>query len=243
MKSVNAAAAALISAVMAMTIPMVAEPAASPSPTASQPKPKFDFYAHFQTRCTAIGQQIAALPAGTTATVVLLGDSITEGNRINTLAGMPVINEGVVSDQIALPPGKEGGLVKRIALVGQAKPAHVFVLIGINDLASGKAMDALETQYRQLVAELRKVAPSARLYLQSVLPTRGKYAIHNAKVLTANQKIAAIARENGIAYVDLHSVLKDDKGELREDMTRDGLHLLPAAYDIVNRVLEKQMSK
>jgi lysophospholipase L1-like esterase len=41
----------------------------------------------------------------------------------------------------------------------------------------------------------------------------------------------AIAAENKLVYIDLHNeVFADGNGQLKRDLTTDGLHLKPAAY-------------
>jgi lysophospholipase L1-like esterase len=35
----------------------------------------------------------------------------------------------------------------------------------------------------------------------------------------------------GVTYVDLHPVLTDEQGQLQQELSTDGLHLKPAAYE------------
>ena len=41
--------------------------------------------------------------------------------------------------------------------------------------------------------------------------------------------------------IDLHALYADEKGELRAELTRDGLHLISTAYDPWKREIEKAM--
>src|SRR5690349_17864436 len=83
--------------------------------------------AHFAERVADIKKEIAAIPADSTGTLVMLGDSITQGffgkdympKEIN---GLLVINEGISGDQIDRPTSNTG-VISRIDLVKQAKPA------------------------------------------------------------------------------------------------------------------------
>lgn len=193
----------------------------------------------FRERMAQIDADLAALTPDTTATVVMLGDSITEGFRAKELGGLKVMNQGINSDPIRVPDGGEGGVLSRVDKVKAARPAHVFLLIGINDFGGGKPVDKAEADYRELVAELRKAVPDAKLHLQTLLPTRGRYAHLNASVTEMNKRLVGIAKDAGADLVDLFAVMADDKGELREEITGDGLHIRPNGYDEWVGLLEK----
>jgi lysophospholipase L1-like esterase len=193
------------------------------------PQRQWSRVGHFRARVTTITRDIESLSPDTTRTVVLLGDSITEGFRVKELAGWRVVNEGISSDHIAVPDG-EGGVLSRIGLVAKARPAHVFLMIGINDFGSSKTLDVAQKHYEEVVAALRETVPDARLHLQSLIPTSGRFSFHNPTVNEMNLRIRRIARENGADYIDIYSLVADEAGQLRKDFTRDGLHLLPPAY-------------
>lgn len=192
----------------------------------------------FRERIAQIDADLAALTPDTTATVVMLGDSITEGFRAKELGGLKVMNQGINSDPIRVADGDEGGVLSRVDKVKAARPAHVFLLIGINDFGGGKPVDKAEADYRELVAELRKAVPDAKLHLQTLLPTRGRYAHLNASVTEMNKRLVGIAKDAGADLVDLFAVMADDKGELREEITGDGLHIRPNGYDLWMKKLE-----
>ncbi len=186
--------------------------------------------AWFQKRLVQIRAAIAALPADTTRTVVMLGDSITEGFRMTEVAGWRVVNEGISSDHIHVDKGI-GGVTSRLDLVAEARPAHVFLMIGINDFGSSKSLDTAERQYRMLVAKLKAAVPDATIHLETLIPTRGRFSFHNPTVNEMNRRIERIAGEYGCDFVDIHKLVRDGKGELRADFTRDGLHLKAPAYE------------
>jgi lysophospholipase L1-like esterase len=61
-------------------------------------------------------------------------------------------------------------------------------------------------------------------------------------VLDFNKRLQKLAKEFGYDYIDLHSLMADERGELKAEFTADGLHLNEAAYDVwlgeVERVME-----
>lgn len=196
---------------------------------------------HYYDRCEKIEADIAALPADTTRTIVLLGDSITEAHPAKELAGMRVVNEGIGGDQIDIPTSS-AGVRGRLQLVEKARPAHVFLMIGINDLWwSGKGLKTAKEQYAGLIKPLVAAVPDAKIHLQSVLPSGKDKAKLVPQVMELNQHIQELAKENNLDYLDLYPLMKDDKNELRSDLTKDGIHLLPEGYKIWIGALEERL--
>lgn len=204
---------------------------------------KWDFTAHYHKRRAEISRQIAGLPPETTSTVVLLGDSITEGHPARTVAGLPVVNQGIGGDRTDMPTSGTG-VRRRLDLVREARPAHVFLMIGINDFwGGGETADQVKPRYEELVRALLAEVPNARLHLVSVLPTSGRNASMNREVVPMNDFIRGLARTHKLEYLDLHALMSDEKGELREEFTGDGVHLTPPAYAAWTAALEKHLSK
>jgi len=56
-----------------------------------------------------------------------------------------------------------------------------------------------------------------------------------------NERLQKLANEFGYEYVDLHSKMVDDKGELKEEFTADGLHLKEPAYRIWKAEIERTL--
>ncbi|HEY9736694.1 MAG TPA: GDSL-type esterase/lipase family protein, partial [Trichocoleus sp.] len=81
----------------------------------------------------------------------------------------------------------------------------------------------------------RQTHPEARIVVQSILPHgdenatwegRDKLlALPNEQIRTINAELQQIATENGATYLDLYPLFANGNGELRADLTTDGLHL------------------
>jgi len=57
-------------------------------------------------------------------------------------------------------------------------------------------------------------------YVQSVLPVREaqtSYPIANGEIRQLNEGIAALAKRYGMPYLDMHSLMADDAGQLKEE--------------------------
>ena len=235
---------AAISTSIAHAQPAVAEPPKSDAkPAETKPAPVDIgalFRMHWTNRVNGFRMQNEPMQ-----NVVLLGDSITEGFDVGKyFPGRRVLNRGIGADVIGndLPETDNRGVLKRLnESIYHCSPTDVFLLIGVNDLGSGRTPDVMEKSYRDILAQIKKETPRVRVHVQSVLPTRGNYAKHNANVVDFNGRIKKLAEEFGYDYLDLHALMIDDKGELKADFTNDGLHLNEAAYKIWLAEVERVM--
>jgi lysophospholipase L1-like esterase len=116
--------------------------------------------------------------------------------------------------------------------VYECAPQALFILIGINDLNFGRNVDSMEQGYREMLKRLREKLPALPIFVQSVLPTSGTHAKQNAPVVEFNKRLKGFAPEYKCTFIDLHSLMKDERGELKAEFTQDGLHLTEPAYKI-----------
>lgn len=155
--------------------------------------------------------------------VVMLGDSITEGGLWNEwFPGLPIVNRGISGDTI-------DGLEARLG-AALIEPSVVAVLIGTNDVAPlGSVADpeAVAEAFEQLLGHVLQQSPNARVIVQSVMPRTPDLV----SVLTElNTCYRASAERHGATYLDLWPSLAGNRGELRREFTRDGLHLTGVGY-------------
>ena len=212
----------------------------------AKPKPSLgDFFRqHYKNRVKLFSEENPKLK--TSDNIVFVGDSITEGfNLTKSFPDHPVVNRGISADVIgnALAKDDNRGVLHRLdQSIYDCKPGKVFILIGINDLGAGHKPATIEAGYREMLEAIKSHSPDLKVYIQSVLPTREKYAKHNANVNDVNTRLQKLAKEFGYEYVDLHSKLSDEKGELKKDVTADGLHLKPAGYAIWKGEIDRIMN-
>jgi lysophospholipase L1-like esterase len=62
-------------------------------------------------------------------------------------------------------------------------------------------------------------------------------------VAAANGWIRAYAAEKGHVYVDFYSAMKDEQGGLPPNLSRDGVHPLPAGHAIMEPLVEAGVEK
>lgn len=198
------------------------------------------FKMHWQNRVRAFSEQTQAWQ-----NMVLLGDSITEGFDVaKFFPGRRVLNRGIGADVIgnALPPDDPRGVLQRLdCSVFDCGATDVFLLIGINDLNSGRTVDVMEAGYRDLLSRLKAGAPRLKVHVQSLLPTRGDHNRQNEPVRQFNKLLKKLSAEFGYDFVDLHSLMVDEQGQLKAEFTPDGLHLNDAAYGVWRQQILKTM--
>ena len=112
------------------------------------------------------------------------------------------------------------------------EPKVVYLMAGINDVGK-KPIDEFESQYSFLVNSLVKNLPCVSLLIQSILPVNNKdfkVSCDNNQIKSCNDRIKRIAEVFGLSFLDLYS-LYEDEGQLPLMYTKDGIHLIPRAYD------------
>lgn len=171
--------------------------------------------------------------------IIFLGNSITEqGEWQEVVQKKHVLNRGISGDVTF-------GVLARLDEVLSSKPAKLFVLIGINDLKRGTPAAVIAANYVRLIKKVKAESPKTKLYMQGLLPVNTYMLpkiyekLNNEKVTALNGKLKAICQENGATYVDLNPVFAGENGQLKKELSTDGLHLRFAAYILWADYLKK----
>lgn len=168
------------------------------------------------------------IPAGS---VVFIGDSITEQGWWDMLFKQRnIVNRGIGGDNTF-------GILDRLPDILEARPSKIFLMAGVNDLTGGQSVETIVANIARMADMVREAVPECRLYIQSVLPVSTKRLAydyvkgHNPKVAEINARLAELCSEKaGCTFIDVAPLLSDADGELRTDLTKDGIHLQPAGY-------------
>ena len=171
--------------------------------------------------------------------IIFLGDSHTEQCEWQELMGgdsVTVLNRGISSDYVA-------GVLARLPEVLRHRPAKIYLLVGGNDLLFQTSPDEVAAQYRELVQRIRRESPDTELVLQSIPPVNNELRntrMTNANIQVLNTRIAQIARDYALRYLDLYTPLTDASGNLSAKFTEDGVHLNGAGYAVWNGELRME---
>lgn len=166
--------------------------------------------------------------------IAFFGNSITFNSDFQiAFPQVSIINLGYPGDNLK-------GMIKRVPMLQNSNPKKIFIMAGTNDLIVND-VNKYRKEYVQLIDSIRKVLPKSKIYLQSVLPSNHKVKRHyasNAKVKEANRIVKIIADSLNCRYVNLFDLYVGSDGELPLEFTRDGVHLIPEAYDYWIKAIE-----
>lgn len=164
--------------------------------------------------------------------VVFLGNSITERGEWQEILSdyrYPIVNRGVGGDN-------SFGILARMDEVLRAKPRAIFLMDGINDLFRKLPYEVSINNYRRIIRMIKAKSPKTRIYIESALPineemTKEAYTKgRSTMVPVLNEKIKQLAAEEDITYINIVPLFADGNGNLRKDVSPDGVHLKASAY-------------
>ena len=178
---------------------------------------------------------------------VFMGDSLADGFRVYASSTLGLDNGSTrfltrpsLSPSSFTQPGAMidfgGGPIDPWRTLEQINPGKVYVTIGTNALNSGMDIDTVIKGYQLMVEKIKQYAPNAVIYITTITPTAAtiqdsKPNISIDRIYRANQGIARMCNENGLALINLYDVFKSSSGYMREDIcAADGIHLTPSGY-------------
>ena len=174
---------------------------------------------------------------------LFLGDSITYMYDLDKYyEGLPVVNSGVNGNDV------EDILNDINERVYQYNPSKVFLLIGTNDIDHGDSQEEVVEHIEELLLEIHKNRPYAELYLESIYPVlEGEKVVNirtNEEIMDINQELKSFCKKEDITYIDMFSLLVDsssDEVKIKDEYTKDGLHLSDKGYEVVTKEIKKYL--
>lgn len=170
---------------------------------------------------------------------VFLGDSITEGYDLNKYySDYPVVNSGI------------GGytttkiLEKMDTMVYRYNPTKVFLLIGTNDIAQNNSKEDIINNIGKIIDKIKANRKYTKIYVESIYPIddEKEKKRDNKLINDINKGIKELCNKKGVEYINIHDLLMDDYGNLRDEYSNDGLHLTDQGYEVVTKELKKYLN-
>lgn len=162
--------------------------------------------------------------------MIWIGDSIIEQAWWESLTKeKDFVNRGIGGDNTY-------GMLHRLPLYLESSPRKIFIFAGINDISANYPIDEVYANFVAMVEMIQQKAPECEIYIQSpITPNNDVLAygyIKNKqdKLSELNSRLEQLCNEKGVTWVDIRPVLHNEKGEVKEEYTKDGVHLYPAAY-------------
>lgn len=112
----------------------------------------------------------------------------------------------------------------------------VYFQIGINEMGRG-TVDSFMEAYSASVQRFRELQPNAVIYVQAIMHVTKEKSdtdpiFNNPGLVERNDRIAALADNRTIFYIDMNEAVCDEEGNLNPDLTFDNLHLYGSKYNL-----------
>ncbi|MEZ9473546.1 SGNH/GDSL hydrolase family protein [Vibrio splendidus] len=168
------------------------------------------------------------------ADLVMFGDSITEwAPWADIFRDVSMVNRGLAGDTTL-------GMLRRIGTTLNVKPKLVCFMAGINDLAQGYDVEHIYQNYIDMLKVWQE--NDIRILVQSTLYVGSKLQGLNPLVELLNSKISEYCSLQGIAFLDVNSILSPNQ-LLSNEYSCDDLHLNAKAYQVWAEVLQPTVAE
>lgn len=168
--------------------------------------------------------------------IVFVGTSLTQGFPLQEMfRNTHLLNRGVGGNTTS-------DILKRFYEVANREPGKVFIEAGINDLTKGLSIDSVMKNVDSLVRICRIKNPKVKLYLHSILPTRGEQGKWNYQIVDFNKRMEQYCKDGGLTYIDTHSAFTK-VSEMNPALTTDGIHLTAEGYKTWKGIIEKYINE
>ena len=125
------------------------------------------------------------------------------------------------------------------------EPGAVFLNIGTNDMnGEDYVLSEFLERYERIMISILEKLPDVELFLLAFYPVNQDAAPDlnireafrcrtNERIQEANQEIRDLADKYHATYLDLNAGLTDSEGNLKRELTVDGVHMHVEGYQIV----------
>lgn len=137
-------------------------------------------------------------------------------------------------------------------------PSKIFINIGTNDMNDRDDdvdwYEHLKENYTKIMSIITAKLPECQIYMMAYYPINETIIQNNdtpmaskfktrsmAKVHQANDLVKSLADKSGATYIDINEGLYNDEGQLRSELTVEGIHMYADGYKIVYENLKKYL--
>ncbi|MBC8184125.1 sialate O-acetylesterase [candidate division KSB1 bacterium] len=171
--------------------------------------------------------------------IIFLGNSISDGCNWNELFNDNRIKNRGISGDVT------DGVLDRLDEVTESKPSAIFIMIGVNDLARGKSVEYIVSNYQKILERIVSDSKETKILVQSVLPVNDEFPkfknhVNKTKqILAVNKKLTKLSSQYRARYIDLFPLFALKNNMLNPEYSNDGLHLTGDGYLLWKSVVEK----
>lgn len=189
--------------------------------------------------------------------ILFVGSSLMEHFPINEILvnrglGLAIYNRGISGYTI---PELLESMDEQIF---DLEPSVIFINIGTNDISRPEETeDDLYRDYKEVLQQIKEKLPFAKVYMMAYYPVNPGLAseikawpeaaeaagLRKERLPWADEVVKKLSEEFGYEYIDVNEGLYDEKGELRRELSTDGIHMWPEAYEIIFDNMMDYLSK
>jgi len=174
--------------------------------------------------------------------IIFLGNSITaEGKDWSDRLDNPIIrNRGIGGDTT-------DGVLARSGEIIDSEPTAVFLLIGINDLYNNTidkpSVNYIANNIIDIAKKIKTGSVNTKVFIQTLLPISKKksrkfYKLYNQSIKNINKIIIENQENDLYSVIDLYSIFVNNRGQLINKLTNDGLHLNEKGYKLWSKFIK-----
>jgi lysophospholipase L1-like esterase len=133
-------------------------------------------------------------------------------------------------------------------VLDQIHPKVIVLLIGTNNITIGLTPDQIAEGIASLLKAIHEKAPASKILLLGILP-RGEsiQEANNEKIRQTNSKLASLADNTRIFYLDVGDKLVEPDGSISREIMPDKLHVAAPGYtrwmDAMKPALDKLLNE
>lgn len=163
--------------------------------------------------------------------IIFLGNSITDYMDWNELLQLKEARNRGISGDITF------GILERLDEVTEGKPAKIFILIGINDIARNIPDSVIIDNYKRMISRIKKESPKTKIYFNTLLPVNNSFPARNHfgkddHITFVNNALIRLCADEKLGLIDIHQKFLDADKRLDKKYTYDGLHLNAEGYKL-----------
>ncbi len=189
--------------------------------------------------------------------VLFVGSSLMEHFPINEI----LVNRGL--DLAIYNRGISGYTIPELLesmneQIFDLEPSVIFINIGTNDISRPEeTKEDLYRDYKEVLRQIKERLPLALVYMMAYYPVNPALAqeiqawpeapeaarLRKERLPGANDIVKKLAAEFCYEYIDVNEGLYDDAGELKRELSTDGIHMWPEAYELIFDNMKDYLSK
>lgn len=112
----------------------------------------------------------------------------------------------------------------------------IYIMAGVNELGD-KTPEAYAQAYADNIERIRRLQPEASIFIMGMMHVTTEYSdasdvFNNDNIDNRNTAAAGIADGERVFYLDMNECVDDERGGVREEYSKDGVHLKAEYYKL-----------